>query len=185
VEWQGHTQQHVSHPLGDGQEGPRSREATGPESFAAVVYKLQQVSSATVCALVDELKNLSLLKEPGQDVKIFGGRVVKLCCRISGTGCTPTNIIVLAAATFLECDVLSFKLKAIKVHDDVDEDAGAMSWDGVVRTLKTKYQSLKGQGLYSLQATSKKREVELSGLHAAYNKLAAKAGGGVGGGEKA
>jgi hypothetical protein len=112
-----------------------------------VVYKLQQVSSAAVRALVDELKNLSLLKEPGQDVEIFGGRVVELCRRISGTGSAPTDLVVLAAATFLECDVLAFKLKAIKVHDEVDDNSRAMTWDAVIRTLKTKYQSLKGQGL--------------------------------------
>jgi hypothetical protein len=60
-------------------------DAIGPKAFAAVVYKLQQVSSATVRALVDELKNLSLLKEPGQDVGNFDRRVVELCHHISGT----------------------------------------------------------------------------------------------------
>jgi hypothetical protein len=46
-------------------------DASGLKDFAAVVYKLQQVCSAIVHTLVDELKDLSLLKEPGQDVKIF------------------------------------------------------------------------------------------------------------------
>jgi hypothetical protein len=172
----------VSLPLWETVEKDLGVDATGPEAFAAVVYKLQQVSSAAFRALADELKNLSLIKEPGQDVEIFGGRVVELCRRISGTGCAPPDLVVLAAATFLECDVLSFKLKAIKVHDEVDEDARAMSWDGVVCTLKTKYQSLKGQGLWTRQATSKKRDDELSGLHATFNKLAAQVGGGGGGG---
>jgi hypothetical protein len=40
-------------------------DASGPKAFVAVVYKLQQVSSATVWALVDGLKGLSLLREPG------------------------------------------------------------------------------------------------------------------------
>jgi hypothetical protein len=73
--------------------------------------------------LVNKLKALSLLKEPGQDVEIFGGRVVELCCRISGTGSALANLIVLAAAMFLECDMLAFKLKAISIHNGVDEDA--------------------------------------------------------------
>jgi hypothetical protein len=96
-------------------------DASGPEAFAAVVYKLQQVSSAAVRHLVDELNGLSLLKEPGQDVEIFGGRVVELCRRITGTGSAPADLVVLAAGTFLDCDVLPFKLKAIKIHDEVDE----------------------------------------------------------------
>jgi hypothetical protein len=172
----------VSLPLWETVEKDLGVDASGPEAFAAVVYKLQQVSSAAVRTLVDELKNLSLLKEPGQDVEIFGGRVVELCRRISGTGSAPADLVVLAASTFLECDVLSFKLKAIKVHDDVDEDARVMTWDAVVRTLKTKYQSLKGQGLWTPQSTTKKKDDELSGLHAAINKLSAEVAGSRDGG---
>jgi hypothetical protein len=56
---------------------------SGPKAFIAVVYKLQQVCSAAIRTLVDELKALSLLKEPGQDVEIFGGRIDELCRRIS------------------------------------------------------------------------------------------------------
>jgi hypothetical protein len=62
-----------------------------------------------------------------------------LCRRISGTGSPPANLVVLAMATFLECDILVFKLKAIKTHDEVDENGLAMSWDTVVRSMKTKY----------------------------------------------
>jgi hypothetical protein len=167
----------ITLPLWETVEKDLGVDGSGPEAFAAVVYKLQQVSSAAVRTLVDELKSLSLLKEPGQDAEIFGGRVVELCRRISGTGSAPTDLVVLAAATFLECDVLAFKLKAIKVHDEVDDNPRAMTWDAVVRTLKTKYQSLKGQGLWTPQATSKKKDDELSGLHAAITKLSAQVAG--------
>jgi hypothetical protein len=167
----------ITLPLWETVEKDLRVDRSGPEAFAAVVYKLQQVSSEAVRTLVDELKSLSLLKEPGQDAEIFGGWVVELCRRISGTGSAPTNLVVLAAATFLECNVLAFKLKAIKVHDEVEDNPRAMTWDAVVRTLKTKYQSLKGQGLWTPQATSKKKDDELSGLHAAITKLSVQVGG--------
>jgi hypothetical protein len=48
-----------------------------------------------------------------------------------------------------------------------------MNWDTVVPTLKTKYQSLKGQGLWTPQATYKKEDDEIAGLHAAISKLSA------------
>jgi hypothetical protein len=162
-------------------------DASGPEAFASVISKLQQVNSAAIRSLVDELKGLSLIKEPGQDVEIFGGRVIELCRRITGTGLAPTDLGVLAAATFLNCDVLSFKLKAIAIHDMVDDNPLSMNWDAVVRGLKTKYQSLKGQGLWTPQAPTKKRDDDISGLHVAINKLSARinagpSGGGGGGG---
>jgi hypothetical protein len=157
-------------------------DASGPEAFASVISKLQQVNSAAIRSLVDELKSLSLIKEPGQDVEIFGGRVIELCRRITGTGLAPTDLGVLAAATFLNCDVLSFKLKAIAIHDMVDDNPLSMNWDAVVRTLKTKYQSLKGQSLWTPQASTKKRDDEISGLHVAINKLSARINSGTGGG---
>jgi hypothetical protein len=61
-------------------------DTSGPKAFTSVVSKLQLVSSAAFRALVDQLKGLLLLKEPSQDVKIFGGKVVELCRRITGTG---------------------------------------------------------------------------------------------------
>jgi hypothetical protein len=54
-----------------------------------------------------------------------------------------------------------------------------MSWDTVVRALKTKYQSLKGQGLWTPQATAKKKDDKLSGLHTAISKLIAQVGSGT------
>ena len=117
-------------------------ESSGTEAFIAVVYKIQHVSSAAVQTLVEELKNVSLLKDPRQDVEIFGWRVVKLCCHIYGTRSVPANLVVCAAATFLECYVLAFKLKDIKVHDEVDDNSGAMTWDAVVHNLKIKYKTL-------------------------------------------
>jgi hypothetical protein len=48
-----------------------------------------------------------------------------------------------------------------------------MSWETTICTLKTKYQSLKGQGLLMPQATAMKKGNEISGLHTTINKLTA------------
>jgi hypothetical protein len=49
-----------------------------------------------------------------------------------------------------------------------------MTWDAAVCTLKTKkYQSLKGQGLWTPQASMKKKDDKIAGLHAAIHKLMA------------
>ena len=64
---------------------------------------------------------MSLIKEPGQDVDAFGDRVVEFCRWISGVGAEPENLSVIAAATFLEFDVLALKLKALDLHGRVDD----------------------------------------------------------------
>jgi hypothetical protein len=76
------------------------------------------------------------------------------------------HLMVLAAATFLEC-------VGISVQNEGDKNAQVMSWDAVVRTLKTKSQSLKGPGLWTPQATIKEKDDEVSVLHVAINKLSA------------
>lgn len=42
-------------------------DASGPKAITGAVYKLQQVNTIAVHSLVKHLKELSLLKEPGQD----------------------------------------------------------------------------------------------------------------------
>jgi hypothetical protein len=64
----------------------------------------------------------------------------------------------------------------------VNETPMSMNWNAVVRTLKTKYQSLKGQGLWTPQVTTKKRDDEISDLHVAINKLSAQINAGLSGG---
>jgi hypothetical protein len=174
----------VSLELWETVEKDLGADAVGPEVFTAVVYKLQQVSSAAVRSLVDDLKKLSLIKEPGQDVDIFGGKVNELCRRISGTGSAPTDLVVLAAATFLECDVLPFKLKAMAIHDKVDEDPASMQWEDVIRFNKTKYRSLVGQNLWTPQAAKAKEDdlaLNAAGIYAAINKLTTQINGGASG----
>ena len=93
--------------------------------------------------------------------------------RIPVTVSAPSDIVVLVAATFPEYEFLAFKLKAIKIHDKVDNKSQYMTWDAVVSTLNTTYQSLKGQGLWTPQATTKNKDDELSDLYAAINNLIA------------
>ena len=57
-----------------------------------------------------------------------------------------------------------------------------MTWDAIVITLNTKYHILKGQGVWTSQDISKKKDDELSGLHAAINNLTSPVGGASGGG---
>ena len=107
---------------------------------------------AAVHLLVKELQDLKLINEPRQDVDIFGGQVIKLCGRISGTGFGPDDLGVLAATCFFICNVLSFKLKPIWIHDQADVNPKvAMGCDKVVHLNKKKYLALAGQKLWTPQ----------------------------------
>ena len=125
---------------------------SGPEAFAAVVYKLQQVHAVAICLLVEELQSIKLINDPSQDVEIFGGQVIQLCRRISSNGFGPDDLGILATTCFLECDVLTFKLKSIYIHDQYDVNPKVdMGWDEVLRLNKKKYLALAGQKLWTTQ----------------------------------
>ena len=144
---------------------------SGPEAFASVVYKLQQVNSTTVFLLVKELQYLKLVNEPVQDIDMFGVRVIELCRPISGTGFGSDDLGVLAATCFLECDVLAFKLKSIWIHDQADRNPKvAMGWDEVVRLNKKKYLTLDAKKLWNPQ-NQKTKDNPLAGLYAKLNKM--------------
>jgi hypothetical protein len=148
--------------------------ANGPVTYAAVISKIQQVSASSVRSLVDKLKKMHLLQEPGQDVEIFGSRVIEMTRRIQGSGLAPTDLTSIVASCFIDCDVLAFKLKALSFFDLVDDDATAMTWEDIVRQLKQKYRSLLGQELWDPQKKMKPADTSvLDGLQASINKLAA------------
>jgi hypothetical protein len=156
-------------------------QAGGPVAYATVVGKIQQVSASSVRSLVSKLKVMSLIKEPGQNVETFGTKIIEMTRRITGSGSSPVDLTSIVASTFLECDVLSFKIKALSIHDLVDEKPTAMEWEEIVRVLKAKYTSLEGQDLWTPTSNTKPAESVLDGLHAAINKLAAQVDGGPNG----
>jgi len=158
-------------------------DTSGPEAFACIIQKLQVVNASAVRALVDELKQQSLVKFPAQDVDLFGNTVSELARRIDGTGLGPPDLSSIVAVCFLQCDVLEFRLKAIALHDEVDNNADAHTCAAIVRTLKSKYRALKGQGLWTPADTQKKKhaEGEMVAMTGAINKLMAQLNGDLSG----
>ena len=71
----------------------------------------------------------------------------KISHQISGTGSAPVDQYILVVTAFIYCEVLEVQLKAIGLHDLVDGKPKALSEDEIIRTLKTKLQSLNAQGM--------------------------------------
>ena len=159
--------------------------SNGPVTYAAVISKIQQVSASSVRALVDNLKKMHLLQEPGQDVEAFGSKIIEMTRRITGSGLAPTDLTSIVAGCFIDCDVLAFKLKALSFFDAVDDNAASMTWEEIVRQLKAKYRSLLGQDFWEPQKRLKTADTStLDGLHAAINKLSAQVSSGAPPGKK-
>ncbi len=148
--------------------------SNGPLTYAAVISKIQQVSASAVRSLVTQLKTMHLLAEPGQDVELFGSKIIDLTRRIEGSGRAPSDLTSIVAACFIDGDVLPFKIKALGLHDQVDSDPNCMPWAQIVRELKEKYRNLLAQDLWDPQkAKSPEAPSVLNGLQASINKLAA------------
>ena len=73
----------------------------------------------------------------------------------SGAGSAPIDLSTLVATTFVDCEVLVFQLKDTGFHYLVNSNSKSLSVDEIIWILKTKFQSLKYQGLWS-PAESKK-----------------------------
>ena len=115
---------------------------------------------------------MSLIKEPGKDVETFGSQVIEKTSHIIGSGPAPSNITSIFAQCFIECSVIAFKLKTLQFCDIVDDDPTGMEWDATAQKIKTKYQSIESQDLWSTKAmNAKKNSNELTGIHAKVNKL--------------
>ena len=75
---------------------------SGPEIFAMIIRKQQHLNSSSVRKLIQELQNLKLINEPGQNVSNFSNKVSELAKRITGSGSAPDDLTVLVAVTYLD-----------------------------------------------------------------------------------
>ena len=130
--------------------------SNGPATYAAVILKIQQVSLSTIRNIVGDIKNMSLIKEPGQNIETFGYQGIEKTCCIFVSGSDPSNIMSIFDQCFIKYDVLAFKFKALQFYDIVDEDRSGMEWDAIIWKLKTNYRSIKSQNLSSPKATNVK-----------------------------
>ena len=79
----------------------------GPFTYASVISKIQQVSASAVRSLVTQLKTMHLLAEPGQDVELFGSKIIDLTRRIEGSGRAPSDLTYIVAACFIDGEMSS------------------------------------------------------------------------------
>ena len=72
-------------------------EANEPDNYAEVISKIHQVRYSAIHNIVDGLRNMYLIKEPGQDVNTFGYQATKKTCCIVGSGSAPKKITYIFA----------------------------------------------------------------------------------------
>ena len=127
--------------------------------------------------LVDELRKMYLIKEPGQDVKKFGSQVIDQNCRIVGSRSAPNDIASIFAQCSVKYNVLVFKLKDLQFYGIIDDDPTIMDWGAIIWKLKVKYRSIYSHNLWITKAINPKANSNtLAGLHAKVNKLTAQVG---------
>ena len=115
---------------------------------------------------------MRLTEKSGKGVEIFGNKLAKMTRHISGTESAAINISTQVANDFIDCEVLALQLKDACLHDLVDSNPKALSVYEIIRTLNTKLQSLKTQGLW-IPSEGKKldTEGEMAGLNLYMNNL--------------
>ena len=112
------------------------------------------------------------MDEPGKDVENFGNKMAGMACRTSRIGSATIDLSTLVETAFIDCEVLTFHMKATCLHELVDSNTKALSADSIIRNLKTKLWSLKYQGLCStFEGDKLDTEGDLSGIKMSINKL--------------
>ena len=98
--------------------------------------------------------------------------MAEMACRISSIVSATIDLSTLVATAFIDCEVLSFQMKDTVLDDLFDINTKALSAYEIIRTLKTKFQYLKAQGLWS-PSEGKKLDMydELYILKMVMNKL--------------
>ena len=78
-------------------------DTSGPGIFCGIIQNQKQVNSSAVCALVQALKKMRLVDEPGQDVENFGNKMAEMARHIIIIGPAPNDLSTLVATVFVDC----------------------------------------------------------------------------------
>ena len=96
----------------------------------------------------------------------------KMARRISRTGSATIDLSTLVATAFIDCEVVTFQLKATDLHYLVGSNPKSVYTYVITWTLKTKFQTLKAQGRWSSSDGRKlDTEGDMAGLKLAMHKL--------------
>ena len=106
--------------------------AHGPVTYESIISNIQHVVSLAVCTLVDKLKNIFLIKEPGQDVETFGLRVIDNTRQAVGSVSSPKNVTSIVSECVIECDFLNFVFKCLQLYNLVDNKHTGTEWESIV-----------------------------------------------------
>ena len=137
--------------------------ASGPQVFAAVVNIHQALSSSAVRVLIGELQELSLAKEPGENVETFAAKVCDIAKRIQGTGpeTCPRDLPSLVYQCFLGSATQLFQGEVVLIFNRSDRndptDPGIRNWDARVADFKAQYRNLKTRKLWEADKYHKEK----------------------------
>ncbi len=143
---------------------------TGPELFTTIVAKFQTASTTVTRNLIHKLSNMTIKKEPAEDVEKFGAKIVELCRRIVGTGDEPKDLSFLVAQAFIGSSNNNFDLRANELFNLCQDKRSMPEWEPMVRELRGKYIMLKQNGLWEAANHQKVRD-ELQGMKAEIKTL--------------
>ena len=92
---------------------------------------------------------MTLKDEPGQDVLLFGDKVLEICRRIDGTGMGPKDLVLLCEESFLKSESFELSVDESRLHREVDLNPSKYTYEEIVSQHKSHYRSLLGQVLWN------------------------------------
>lgn len=123
--------------------------ASGLLVFGAILNIHQSLSRSEIRALVTELTNMRLTKEPAENVETFVDKICDRAWRIEGTGGAPNYLALLVYETFLGSSTAIFHVQVMEVLNLADKrDPTVADWEAQLRTFTTRYRTLIARGLW-------------------------------------
>ena len=149
-------------------------EASGPQIFAAVIDKLQQVTDAAIRVMVENLRKMKLKEEPAQNCESFKDKIYDIAQRIEGSGRAPNDLTSLVAETFLDSEVLAFNIEATNLYTKANRHESNLDWRKIIDENVRNYRALQSAGKWTPEDIKRPIDMalgEVQGLTMLINKL--------------
>ena len=132
----------------------------GPSIFAAIINKLQKMTSNAIRDIEGKLSKLDITLEKGENVLTFCNKVQDFADTLDqGVIYKPADLNKMVAQRFINCTVQTFSMQATNIYSALQGNPDAIHWRDILKTHRECYENMVGDNAWPPKETRNKQQM--------------------------
>ena len=113
---------------------------SGPELFFIAMSHMQFLSASVLRNKLNDLTNLRLRREPGENVDSFTTKMATTISMLDGAARLPEDISLIVCRCLMDCSIDSFRLVFLQCYNECNVNVYAYTYAALIHRATTMYQ---------------------------------------------